>query len=148
MLEFLIKTTLLLALGLGASLCIPRAYPALRHTVLLAALLALPLVPLTRLIPRAASVRISLPSDRATLVSDSPSLSRGSSGALWGWLRGLWGTIALCLLVRRLTDSLALRRLLATTTPSSLAAPFPVLLMAKPTSPLACGILRRRILLP
>ena len=74
MLEFLIKTTLLLALGLGASLCIPRTRPDLRHTVLLIALLPLPLVPLARFIPRVASVRISVPSDRLTVFADSASV--------------------------------------------------------------------------
>ena len=60
----------------------------------------------------------------------------------------VYGLGVLVLLMRFLSDQRALRRLLRTAAPSSLGAPFPVLLTPEPTVPLACGILRRVILLP
>jgi Zn-dependent protease with chaperone function len=162
MLEFLIKMTLVLALGLAVSLCLPRTRPDLRHTALLSALFALPLLPLTLLIPRSLVISVPSPPQRSVSARDtsasmvhSPSSEIGSSvpeahssASTLPMLAALSLIITLCLLLRRLGDALALRRLLGTATPASIPAPFPVLLTTKPTVPLACGVFRRVILLP
>ena len=161
MLELLFKSTLLLALALGIASCLPRTRPAQRHSVLLGALLLLSLVPLSVLLPPLLSVRLALAPPESPQVTESRVPDRQMSLArepeppqkstalpFVSLALGLYLLITSGLILRQLTDHSALRRLLKTGVPSAIPAPFPVLLTPEPTVPLACGVLRRVILLP
>jgi len=153
--ELLIKASAVLGFGLLLAWLLPRCVPALRHRVLLTSLLLLlglpvgvalpPLipVPLQEAPVELPSVGLSVPVPQVevTLPPDPPSM-------LPLWLAGSYGLGALLLLVRWLRDQGALRRLLKSARPSGLATPFPTLLVSEPTIPLACGVWKRRILLP
>jgi beta-lactamase regulating signal transducer with metallopeptidase domain len=176
MLELLVKMTLLLGLALVLVACLPRAQASLRHGVLLTSLLLLPLLPVLQCLPTVIAVPLIVESPTpieyapsrilraGTNIEKSPvhierspvefqkspvhiEVSRPHIESA-GVCIGIYSLVVLVLLVRLLRDRVALHILLKQTTSADLVAPFPVLLTTRSIVPLACGTLRRRVLLP
>lgn len=176
MLELLVKMTLLLGLALVLVPCLPRAQASLRHGVLLTSLLLLPLLPVLQRLPTLIAVpllvKASVPieyapseilrastdiekppvhTERAPVESQqAPVQMKKSRLHIESTVVciGVYSLVVFVLLVRLLLDRMALHVLLKQTTPAELVAPFPVLLTTRSIVPLACGTLRRRVLLP
>lgn len=155
--ELLLKASALLGLGLLLALLVPHRLPTLRHRVLLSALLLLSALPLSVALPPLIAVplqeeaveplplsvglTVELPEVAVPLPPERPSTAPP-------WLAGGYLLGVLLLLVRWLRDQHALHRLLKSARPSGLSAPFPAFLVPAPIIPMACGGVRRRILLP
>ncbi|MBB6050656.1 M56 family metallopeptidase [Armatimonas rosea] len=176
MLELLVKMTLLLGLALMLVACLPRTQASLRHGVLLTSLLLLPLLPVLQRLPTLIAVPLIVkapapteyaPSDilragtdiekspvhieRAPVESQQAPVHREKSRLQIESAEvciGVYSVVVFVLLVRLFCDRMALHILLKQTTSAELVALFPVLLTTRSIVPLACGTLRRRILLP
>lgn len=108
-------------------------------------------LPPPRQVPSVYTAASSPVRERASVVFEKPAPANPAPrhnrlGAALGF--GGYGLVALGLLVRILRDRYALAGLLRRATPAERLAPYPVLLTTQPLVPLACGIVRRRILLP
>lgn len=155
--ELLLKASALLGFGVLLALLVPRRLPALQHRVLLSALLLLSALPLSVALPPLIAVplreeaveplplsvglTVELPEVAVPLPPEPPN-------TVPLWLAGVYLLGVLLLLVRWLRDQHALHRLLKSARPSGLSAPFPAFLVPAPIIPMACGGVRRRILLP